>query len=144
MFDIGAGEVLVLLIMGILIFGPEKLPKVAADAGRLVRELRKMAQGARSQLGPEFENIDLADLNPRTFVSKHLLDGEDFSVDLRLDDDRPGRPRSTGSTAYDPTRAPSSAPAATAAASAGPAATPSGLPAQPSAPVPAPWDADAT
>lgn len=145
MFDIGAGEVLVLLIMGVLIFGPEKLPKVAADAGRLVRELRRMAAGARSQLGPEFENIDLSDLNPRTFVTKHLLDGEDFSVNLSLKDDvRPAaRPATASSRHTNPEPAPGGAPA-----TAGPTTTSSG-PGQPAAPVsqpirPAPFDLDAT
>jgi sec-independent protein translocase protein TatB len=80
-FDVGAGEMLTLLVVALLLFGPERLPKLAADAGRLIRELRKMAQGAKSQLGPEFEDINLADLNPRTFVTKHLLDGEEFSFD---------------------------------------------------------------
>jgi sec-independent protein translocase protein TatB len=88
---IGGGEAVVLLILGLLILGPERLPKVAADAARTLRELRRMAERARSdvtrELGPEFEDIGLADLNPRRFVSRHLLDDE-------LDDGpRPARAR---------------------------------------------------
>ena len=91
MLGIGGGEAVVLLILGLLILGPERLPKVAADAARTLRELRRMAERARAdvtrELGPEFEGIGLADLNPRRFVSRHLLDDE-------LDDDpRPARAR---------------------------------------------------
>lgn len=74
---LGGGEVLVLLLFGLLIFGPDQLPKIAADLGRMIRQLRKMATDAssdlRSELGPEFDNVDLASLNPRTFIAKHLL-----------------------------------------------------------------------
>ncbi|MCX6422607.1 MAG: twin-arginine translocase TatA/TatE family subunit [Actinobacteria bacterium] len=38
MFDIGIGEIIVLAILGLVVFGPERLPKAAADAGRLVCE----------------------------------------------------------------------------------------------------------
>jgi len=61
-----------------VIFGPDQLPKVAAQAARTLRELRRLADGARRDLteglGPEFAEFDIADLNPRTFVRKHLLD----------------------------------------------------------------------
>jgi sec-independent protein translocase protein TatB len=70
----------VLGILALLIFGPERLPTLARDAGRALRKLRETALGAREQLsaelGPEFGDLDLASLNPRTFVRKHLLDGD--------------------------------------------------------------------
>jgi sec-independent protein translocase protein TatB len=51
---------------------------MAAQAGRMLRELRRMAEGARSELqeslGPEFSQFDIADLNPKHFVRKHLMD----------------------------------------------------------------------
>ena len=71
-------------MLAIVIFGPDQLPKVAAQAGRTLRELRRLADGARRDLteglGPEFGDFDIADLNPRTFVRKHLLDDE-FEAD---------------------------------------------------------------
>jgi sec-independent protein translocase protein TatB len=77
-FDLSLTKIAVLLVIAIVIFGPDQLPKVAAQAGRTLRELRRMADGARRDLteglGPEFAEFDLADLNPRTFVRKHLLD----------------------------------------------------------------------
>ncbi len=78
MFDIGIGEMVGLAIVALLVFGPERLPKVAADAGRMLRQLRTMISGARDDLqeslGPEFKDLELSDLNPRSFVRKHLLD----------------------------------------------------------------------
>jgi sec-independent protein translocase protein TatB len=82
-FDLSIGKIAVLLVLAIVIFGPDQLPKVAAQAGRTLRELRRLAEGAQRDLteglGPEFAEFDLADLNPRTFVRKHLLD--EFEAD---------------------------------------------------------------
>lgn len=82
-FDLSFGKLLVLAVIAVVIFGPEQLPRVAAQAGRALRDLRRLAEGARSELreglGPEFSDIDFADLDPRNFVRKHLfedLDGE--------------------------------------------------------------------
>jgi sec-independent protein translocase protein TatB len=89
MFDsIGWAEVLVLVLAGLFILGPERLPSAAAWMGRTVRQIREYASGAReqlrSELGPEFDELrkplddlrTIRDLNPRRMMSKHLL--EDF------------------------------------------------------------------
>jgi sec-independent protein translocase protein TatB len=77
-FDLSLTKIAVLLVLAVVIFGPDQLPRVAAQAGRALRELRRLADGARRDLteglGPEFAEFDIADLNPRTFVRKHLLD----------------------------------------------------------------------
>jgi sec-independent protein translocase protein TatB len=79
--SLGWAEIIMLLVVALLVFGPDKLPSVARDAARLLKQLRGMAQGARTQLkselGPEFADFDLDSLNPRSFVRKHLLDGDD-------------------------------------------------------------------
>ncbi|MDN3352704.1 sec-independent translocase [Actinomadura sp. DC4] len=81
MFDVGLGEALLLVVLALVIFGPDQLPKVASQAGRALRQLRTMANSAkedlRDGLGPEFADFDVADLNPRRFVRKHLLDDMD-------------------------------------------------------------------
>lgn len=78
MFGLGWWEIAALIVIALLVFGPEKLPQAAAQAGRTLRNLRRMANNARDDLraglGPEFQNFDPADLNPRNFVRKHLLD----------------------------------------------------------------------
>ena len=91
MFDLSLTKLLVLAVIAIVIFGPDQLPKVAAQAGRALRELRRIADGARRDLseglGPEFQDFDIADLNPRTFVRKHLID--DFEPDPVVADPDP-------------------------------------------------------
>jgi sec-independent protein translocase protein TatB len=81
LFDLNFSKILVLAVLGLLIFGPEQLPKMAAQAGQALRDLRRLAERARADLtdslGPEFSDFDLADLNPKTFVRKHLLDDAD-------------------------------------------------------------------
>lgn len=87
MFDIGTGEFVALAVIAIIVLGPEKLPRYAADAARLLRNLRRMASDARDEvtreLGPEFSDLSPRDLDPRAMVRKHLLDP------LDLDDDEP-------------------------------------------------------
>jgi sec-independent protein translocase protein TatB len=78
MFDINAPEFLVLVVIAIVLFGPEKLPEFARKAARVLRYLRGIAGNAQDQLskelGPEFSDLDIRDLNPKAFVQKHLLD----------------------------------------------------------------------
>jgi sec-independent protein translocase protein TatB len=81
--DLNVTKLLVLGVIALLVFGPERLPQMAAQAGRALREVRKLLDGAKSELaenlGPEFSQLDLADLNPRHFVRKHLV--EEFTGD---------------------------------------------------------------
>jgi sec-independent protein translocase protein TatB len=100
-FDLSLTKIAVLLVLAIVIFGPDQLPKVAAQAGRTLRELRRLADGARRDLqeglGPEFGEFDIADLNPRTFVRKHLLD--EFEADPVVPDPG-GDPYTNGAAPY--------------------------------------------
>ena len=87
MFDLSFLKLLVLGVLALVIFGPDQLPKIASQAARLLRDLRRMADSARADLqeglGPEFRDFDLNDLNPRNFVRKHLWD--------ELEEDEAGR-----------------------------------------------------
>ena len=78
MFDLSLTKLLVLAVIALVVFGPHELPKIAAQAGRALRDLRRIAEGAKADLkeglGPEFQDFDFEDLNPRRFVQKHLLD----------------------------------------------------------------------
>jgi sec-independent protein translocase protein TatB len=77
-FDIGAGEVLGLAILGMLLVGPERLPKLAAQAAQMVKKMRGLASTAtaelRENLGPGFEDLQPKDLNPKTFLKKQVSD----------------------------------------------------------------------
>lgn len=81
MFNIGGGEFVVLLILALLIFGPDQLPKAAQQIGRVLRQLRTMANSATSDLkeglGPEFKDLDVKDLNPKRFVQKHFWEDDE-------------------------------------------------------------------
>ena len=78
MFDLSIPKLLVLAVIALVIFGPHELPKIASQAGRALRDLRKIAEGAKNDLreglGPEFADFEIEDLNPKRFVQKHLLD----------------------------------------------------------------------
>ena len=80
MFNIGPFELVVLALVGLVVLGPDRLPGLARDAAQLIRSLRDMATGARQQLkdelGPEFADVDLSNLNPRTVVQRAVF-GDD-------------------------------------------------------------------
>jgi sec-independent protein translocase protein TatB len=75
-FDLSIPKLLVLAVIALVIFGPDELPKLAGQAGRALRDLRKIADSARNDLreglGPDFA-FEIEDLNPRRFVQEHLL-----------------------------------------------------------------------
>lgn len=86
MFDIGLGEIAILAVIGLLVFGPERLPKAAADAGKWVRHLRVMAANAKSELADSAgvdltETLDsvksLGDLHPRRLAKDFLTVDDD-------------------------------------------------------------------
>ncbi len=79
--DVGWGELLLLAAVALLIFGPDKLPKAAADAGRMVRKLRELASTAQQDLTPDLDlegiKADLrsvSDLHPKRIISSALSD----------------------------------------------------------------------
>lgn len=80
MFDLSLTKLLVLAVIALIVFGPNELPRITRQAGRALRDLRRIAEGAKADLreglGPEFQDFDFDDLNPRRFVQKHLLDEE--------------------------------------------------------------------
>lgn len=89
MFNIGWGEMLVLVIAGLVILGPERLPGAIRWSASALKQAREYLSGATSQLredlGPEFEDLrqPLSELQkfrgmtPRAAITKHLLDGDD-------------------------------------------------------------------
>ncbi|MFD9303678.1 sec-independent translocase [Streptomyces sp. NPDC060048] len=90
--DIGALELVTIVVLAILIFGPDKLPKVIQDVTNVIRKIRAFSDSAkqdiRSELGPEFKDFEFEDLNPKNFIRKQLTENEDLkeirsSFDLR-------------------------------------------------------------
>ena len=78
MFDLSIPKLLVLTVIALVIFGPNELPKIASQVGRVLRDLRTIAEGAsndlREGLGPEFADFEIEDLNPKRFARRHLFD----------------------------------------------------------------------
>ena len=86
MFDIGIGELLALAVIGLIVFGPERLPKAAADAAKWARQIRQMAHSAGKEIvdsaGVDFGETmdglkDLRDLHPRRLASGIFEDEPD-------------------------------------------------------------------
>jgi sec-independent protein translocase protein TatB len=77
-FDLGAGELLGLAILGMILVGPDRLPRLASDAAKLLTKLRNISNSAtaelRENLGPGFEDLQPSDLNPKTFIKKQIND----------------------------------------------------------------------
>ncbi|RJQ71461.1 Sec-independent protein translocase subunit TatB [Pseudonocardiaceae bacterium YIM PH 21723] len=86
--DIGMGEVLVLLIVGLFVLGPERLPEAAANVGKFIRKAKEFATGARDQLrqeiGPEFDEFRkpieelgrLRNMSASGLITQHLLNDD--------------------------------------------------------------------
>lgn len=87
-FDIGGGELIGLAILGLILVGPDRLPKLASDAAALVRRIQRLShvatQELRENLGPGFENLQPADLNPKTFIRKQINEALEEQEDQNL------------------------------------------------------------
>ena len=83
-FDIGPLDLVAIVLLAVIIFGPDKLPKLIQDVSRMIRKLREFSDNARedirNELGPEFKDFEFEDLNPKTFVRKNLLENESLGL----------------------------------------------------------------
>jgi sec-independent protein translocase protein TatB len=69
---------MVLLVVGLFVFGPDRLPDLARQAGGMVRQVRMLTRQARddirTELGPEYADFELTDLDPRRAIRKHIME----------------------------------------------------------------------
>jgi sec-independent protein translocase protein TatB len=93
MFGVGLPELAVLVVVGLLVFGPDRLPEFARQAGRFLRQVKQFSQNARDdlreELGPDFADFELTDLDPRRAVRKYMQDAWD-ETDGEAESLRPG------------------------------------------------------
>lgn len=135
MLNVSGGELVLLIILGLIILGPDKLPEYARKLAQFVRSARDMAEGARTQIreemGPAFDDVDWQALDPRQYDPRRIVREALASP--------PGSPAGGSARAQ----------AANEAAIAGEPARSPGAAQQPAArghdpELPTPWDTDAT
>lgn len=116
MFNIGLGEIVAIVLVTLLLFGPERLPEMARQAGRWLGRLRLTTQDALDQLKDEadLKDLSLPDLRigslrsqARDYV-RELMDVEGQMAELErereqlkaaLDAEQNGGPKATGEEA---------------------------------------------
>jgi sec-independent protein translocase protein TatB len=102
--NVGWGEILVLMVVGLVVLGPERLPGAIRWTSSALRQARDYLSGMTTQLredmGPEFDDLrePLSELNklrgmtPRAALTKHLLDGDDSLFTGNFDQPRVNMP----------------------------------------------------
>ena len=89
MFDsIGWGEIIVLALAALFIFGPERLPHLAKDAAAGLKKVRSAITGVRAQVNdtlgddlPELRDLDLRKYHPKTFIRSQLFEDDEPTPD---------------------------------------------------------------
>jgi sec-independent protein translocase protein TatB len=70
-------KLLVLGVLAVLLLGPERLPRYAAQFARMIRSLRRLADDAkdrmREEMGPDFDEVDWKRLDPRQYDPRRII-----------------------------------------------------------------------
>ncbi|MCW2735467.1 sec-independent translocase [Nocardioides sp.] len=78
MFDVGLLELAMIALVAVVVLGPDRLPDLARQAAQLLHRARGLAHNARdelrNELGPEYSDLQLRDLDPRAIVRKHITE----------------------------------------------------------------------
>ncbi|HET7305594.1 MAG TPA: preprotein translocase subunit TatA [Segeticoccus sp.] len=111
-FDINGWEFIILAALGVIVLGPERIPEYAAKLARLVKQVRGMAEAAKSQLrdqmGPEFDDVDWEQFDPRRYDPRRIVRDALLPDDEADDGPRSGqqdgepRMRRAGPVRHDP------------------------------------------
>ena len=113
--NVGWGEMLLLVVVGLVVLGPERLPGAIQWVTSTLRQAREYLSGAtrelREELGPEFDDLrqpiselqKLRGMTPKAAITKHLLDGDDSWLTGEFDATKPVRPVRPPSTPLPPT-----------------------------------------
>ena len=102
--NVGWGEILVLMVVGLVVLGPERLPGAIRWTSSALRQARDYLSGMTTQLredmGPEFDDLreplseltKLRGMTPRAALTKHLFDGDDSLFTGSFDQPRVSTP----------------------------------------------------
>ena len=102
MFGIGLAELAVIAFVAVIVFGPDKVPELDKQAGNFIKQLRNFSNSARdnlrNELGPEYADLELRDLDPREIVRKHLQEvlAEEERAEARAATTAASRPLAEG------------------------------------------------
>jgi sec-independent protein translocase protein TatB len=100
-FGINGGEFIVLLVVALVVLGPERLPHYAEQLAGLVKSARRFAKGAQAQmreeLGPEFDDIDWQKLDPRQYDPRRIV-REALTEAWTDEDDAPAKKKTNGAS----------------------------------------------
>jgi sec-independent protein translocase protein TatB len=100
-------HILVLVVVGLVVLGPERLPGAIRWTSGALRQAREYLSGMTTQLredmGPEFDDLrghlgelqKLRGMTPRAALTKHLLDGDDSFFTGNFDKPTNGAPAPT-------------------------------------------------
>ncbi len=93
MFGLSGEKLLILAIIAVFVLGPERLPEYAKGLANIIKSIRKMADGAKTQikdeLGPDYEDVDWRKLDPRQYdprriIREALMEDMDFSSEKKV------------------------------------------------------------
>jgi sec-independent protein translocase protein TatB len=89
-FGVGLPELMVIIVVTLVVFGPDRLPEFARQAGRFVRQVKQFTDNARddirAELGPDFADFEITDLDPRNAMRKYVasvMDEDDAAAARR-------------------------------------------------------------
>jgi len=104
--NITGWEFILLIVLAVVILGPERLPEYAAKLGRMVRQAKGMAEAAkgqlREQMGPEFDDIDWKQYDPRQYDPRRIVREALLDPDPSSDGDPAHEPSFTPRGGHDP------------------------------------------
>jgi sec-independent protein translocase protein TatB len=92
-FGLSGEKLLILAIIAVFVLGPERLPEYAKGLANIIKSIRKMADGAKTQikdeLGPDYEDVDWRKLDPRQYdprriIREALMEDLDFSSEKKV------------------------------------------------------------
>jgi sec-independent protein translocase protein TatB len=74
MFGIGIEELIVILVIALIVVGPERMPELARQVGKAIRDVRRMYDNLRSELGPDYDEVERAIRTLRSLDPRRELD----------------------------------------------------------------------
>jgi sec-independent protein translocase protein TatB len=99
LFDINGWEFVIIVVVALLVIGPERMPEYSAKLARMVKQLRGLADAAkvqlREQMGPGFDDVDWKQYDPRQYDPRRIV--REALMDDGPDDGQPGEVKSQSS-----------------------------------------------